>query len=963
MIRTAHKLHFVIGLLIGMLVIQHMPATAGNLGRLTGHITDSKTNEALVGATVMLDGTKIGGKTNLNGDFVVKDIPFGTYTVSVSSIGYHPKKIDGLVINDSTQSLDIVLESTALNLQEVTVVTGKRIQSTEATVLQNRKEALTVTDAIGAQAIARSGGGNTAQAIVRVTGASTDGRYVYIRGLGDRYSNTQLNGTALPTPDPEKQAVPLDLVPSDLLENIVITKSFMADMPGNFTGGSVNLVTRDFPSRRMFSFTSGSSYNSLITGKEMLSSTSSSTDWLGHDDGMRAIPQFIQDNISRVPNSAFYYRDTSATDRSGLARALFEDSVSKALRPDFTLKKRTAPFNQNYGLSYGDSLSFFGRPLGAIASLAYNRSQSSYTNGDQTLYAALNSTSMTPIEILKDDRGIDNVLWGGLASLNYKIADKQQIGGRFIYNRNGRSESRFLRGSMDDFSQGSQIESHDNDYTERSLQSIQVNGNHEFTVGLPIKLQWRYGDSRTKQKEILQEYATSLYVDSSVTPYDTSGPTFVGSIWPAVYWRDIDEKNHELSLDLKFSLSQHSSFKVGASYLDKERSFRQTELIYLASGDTLLQALHGDMDQWVTYSGLQDTLKYGQSRLYTFTNAVAVFPSLSNEYDGSQKIPAWYGMLETPLIPENLRLITGIRYERTDMHSLSLEKQPQGGKIDASEWLPAVSLIYTLTPAMNLRAAYSRTLARPTLREIASFRSLDFAASKYYYGNSNLRYTKITNYDLRWEWFARPGEVLAASVFYKKFIDPIEIAFTKDNYDRYPVNSSEAKNYGLELEFKKRLDEVSSHLSNFNVGGNMTLVHSAEKIPESELMAMRNLDPKVSDSRPMAYQSPYIINLNIGYFNAKSGTDVTLLYNVFGRRFYLNAVGAAPDIYEMPRHQLDMTFSQNIFHGVTLKLGARNILDSHFETDYYYTGSGAKTTYQRYDLGRFFSFGVSYKIS
>lgn len=963
MIRTAHKLSLVIGLFVGILVLGPLSAAAAISGQLTGRIIDAKTTEALVGATVMLEGTSIGGKTNLKGDYSIKDIPFGTYTLSVSNIGYNPQKIEGVIIKDSTHNLDIVLEATALNLQKETIITGKRIQSTESAVLENRKEALTVTDAIGAQAIARSGGGNTAQAITRVTGASTDGRYVFIRGLGDRYSNTQLNGTALPTPDPEKQAVPLDLVPSDLLENIVITKSFMADMPGNFTGGSVNLVTRDFPSRRMFSFTSGSSYNSLITGKDMLSSSHSSTDWLGHDDGMRAIPQFIQNNISRIPNGSFYYRDTSATDRSGLGKALFEDSVSKALRPDFNLSKRTAPYNQNYGLSYGDSLSLFGRPLGAIASLAYNRSQSSYSNGDQTLYAATDATSITPIEILKDDRGVDNVLWGGLASLNYKLADKQQIGGRFIYNRNGRTESRFLRGSMDDFAQGSQIESHDNDYTERYLQCIQVNGNHEFRLGLPVTMQWRYGNSRTKQKEILQEYVTSLYIDSSVTPYDTSGPTFVGSIWPAVYWRDIDEKNHELNLDLKFALSHHSSFKVGASYLDKERSFRQTELIYQAAGDTLLQALHGDMSQWVTYSGLQDTLKYGQNRLYTFANAVTVFPSLSSEYDGSQKIPAWYGMLETPLFFDNLRLITGIRYERTDMHSLSLEKQPQGGKIDASEWLPAASLIYTLTPAMNLRAAYSRTLARPTLREIASFRSLDFAASKYYYGNANLRYTKITNYDLRWEWFARPGEVLAASVFYKKFIDPIEIAFTKDNYDRYPVNSSEAKNYGLELEFKKRLDDISSHLSNFNIGGNLTLVHSAEKIPESELMAMRNLDPKVSDTRPMAYQSPYIINLNVGYTNHKSGTDVALLYNVFGRRFYLNAVGAAPDIYEMPRHQLDMTFSQNVFHGVTLKLGARNILDSHFETDYYYTGTGARTVYQKYDLGRFFSFGVSYKIS
>lgn len=936
-----------------MLILWYAASVAcAENGKLSGTVVDAKTGEAVIGASVMLENTAIGAKSDINGRFIIRNAPIGTYTVIASCIGYATTNVSGVEISKVGINLDISLSAKVLEVQRATTVTAKFVRSTEAALLKDRQVAVAVQDAISAQSISRSGGGNAAQAITRVTGASTDGRYVYIRGLGDRYANTQLNGSMMPTPDPDKQAVPLDLVPSELLDNIVVIKSFTADMSGNFSGGSVNLVTKDFPEKRTLSFSAGSSYNSGFTGKEVLGNTRSSTDWLGRDDGMRAIPDFIKDNLDRVPRYFSYYskpRDSQ--------KALFLDSPCRVFRPEFSPKKMQAPLNQNYAFSYGNNLPLFGRPLGVIGSLTYDHSQMAYKGGRQTMYVALNNTTLDMINDFTDDRGVDNVLWGGLGGISYSLATNHTIGVRYVYNRNGYSETRFLRGPMEDFSPGQVYESHDADYIERSLRSIQVSGNHQLNLGLPVKIEWKYSDSRTLQKENLRQFVTSITVDSTTTPWDTLQLSVLGSIYPAVYWRDIDEKNHEFNLDFKVPLTKQTSVKFGGSYLDKERTFRQIIFKFNAPGDMLLRSVHGDLDAWAASSGLIDST----GRYYMFQNPIIFWPSPGQQYDGSQKIPAWYVMMTTPLV-KNLHLTAGIRHERTDMQSLSLEKQPGGGKINTSEYLPSINLVYALSSAMNLRAAYSRTLARPNLREIARFRSTDFAASKYFFGNDSLRITRITNYDLRWEWFMRSGEILAFSVFYKEFIDPIEIAYTKDNWDRFPTNSPTARNYGLEFEFRKRFDQFTHYLANFNAGGNLTLVHSAIKIPDQELMVMRSLDPGVGDTRPMANQSPYIVNLTVGYDNAKTGTMATLLYNVFGRRFYYNAPGGTPDIYEMPRRQLDMTISQKVFYGIILKASAKNMLNARFEANYYYLGSGARTVYKQYDIGRTFGIGMTYKI-
>lgn len=943
----------VLFLILGL--VPAISAKAADTGQLSGKVVDAKTGELLLGVTVMLEGTTKGSTTNVDGTFVIKSVPVGVYNLVVSSIGYITKRYDSLEVKKGVQNFDLSLEQQTVDLNKKIVVTAKMAESSDAAVLRNRQKAVTVSDAIGAQAISRAGGGNTAQALIRVTGASTDGKFVFIRGLGDRYSNTQMNGTVLTTPDPDKQAVPLDLVPSDLLENVVVTKSFMADMPGNFSGGSINLITKDFPEKRTISFATGTSYNSIVTNSTILGESHSSTDWRASDNGMRDLPAYVQEHIDELPKGNTIVRD------SNLAEVI--KNVSQSLKNDFAPKKKTAPLNQSYNINYGDNFQVLGNSLGVVGSLAYSRNQKFYENGEIRLSYAANDSLLETYYEFNDMRGVDEVLWGGLISASYRLGNDHILSANYIYNRNAESEGRYLVGHEYHSDPYSWLESRVVSYTERSLGSLQFKGEHQISIFLPVYLQWKYGKSKTTQEQPdLREFENNFLVDSSNYPeIDTSFGIGSGYRWPARFWRTLKETNDEYNLDLAVKISRGTRLKFGASYLEKERSNRQIQL-NLTGDPNLLDNFNGDVDRFTDSAGYYT--RYGtnpSNYSYVFSAYYVNGTQLRDQYDGFQKIIAEYAVLETPII-EKLKFVGGVRHENTDMEIKTFDLSRRGSKIDGSDWLTSLSLIYELNDKMNLRAAYGRTLARPNLREIAPYGAEEFAGSHFFLGNDSLTYTKISNYDIRWEWFLRPGEIMAVSGFYKNFIDPIELTFFSTNHDIQPVNAPEARNYGLEIEVRKRLDLISNFLRNFNIGGNMTLVRSRLKIPEKEWNDMKSVDKNAPRFRPMANQSPYIINANLGFASLRTGTTFDIYYNVFGRRFYYNSIGGAPDIYEMPRHTLDMTFSQVIWQGVSLKLSGKNLLNAHFEADYYYLGTGEKVVYRKYDIGRTFGVSLNYRV-
>ena len=321
-------------------------------------------------------------------------------------------------------------------------------------------------------------------------------------------------------------------------------------------------------------------------------------------------------------------------------------------------------------------------------------------------------------------------------------------------------------------------------------------------------------------------------------------------------------------------------------------------------------------------------------------------------------------MLDVPLI-WNLSFVGGVRYEETEMHTFGSNGILLGKGISEQDLLPSVNFIYRVGDRMNVRASYSRTLARPSLLEISASHIETFNDGDIYSGNPDLQMSKARNYDLRWEWFVNPGEIIAVSLFYKKIYDPIEeVILHPVHFEIQPQNAADAELRGFELEYRRRLGFINNTLRNFRLGGNYTYVKSEIKLTDAELVPVRTFDPDFPDTRPLWGQSPFMVNLDFGFDSYATGTSLSLFYNVIGRRLKYNSQGATPDVYEESRSILDFTLSQKILLGSTFKFAVKNILNEDEKLVYDDLNGAIEQEYihDQHKLGVTYTFGVSYQV-
>lgn len=335
--------------------------SAQGSGKIVGKVVDNELGEGLIGCNILIDGTTMGSAADINGNYTIENIPVGTYSIIFSSIGFSKKTVTDVIIKDGQiLTLNITLSTEAYQTDEV-VITAKAAMDSDAGLLVKRQKSANVSDAVGADQFKRNGSSNAADAVKQVVGASVvDGKYIYVRGMGDRYTSTQLNGAEIPSVDPYHRGGSIDIIPADLIDNIQAVKSFTPDKPGDFSGGSVDIATKDFPDKFNFSFKSGAGYNSEISlNRNGLASSASSTDWLGFDDGKRALPSIV--------NGILWEPQVGAAQRDN-AEAQKIDDVTKAFSYEMTPSIKTVPINQSYSLSLGNQIPLFGKPLGFIAS-------------------------------------------------------------------------------------------------------------------------------------------------------------------------------------------------------------------------------------------------------------------------------------------------------------------------------------------------------------------------------------------------------------------------------------------------------------------------------------------------------------------------------------------------------------------------------------------------------------------
>jgi outer membrane receptor protein involved in Fe transport len=930
-------------ILISILFISNL--AFAQQGKLRGQIIDKETGETLIGATIYVQDTQNGTITDFDGNYSLNLNP-GTYTVEISYVSYKTKIFNEVKIKpDEVSLLNANLEKAETEIGEV-VVTARARQRTENAMQIMQKKSGMMMDGISSEKIAKLGDSNAAGALKRVTGVSVqDDKYIFVRGLSDRYTVITLNESLIPAMDPEKNTVQMDIFPSNIIENIVVKKTYTPDMPGESTGGHVNVETKDFPEKFTLKFSSKLGYNPQANlNDDFLTYPGGNTDFLGFDDGSRDIPQIAQTALNTMVNE----------NRGEITEFTFPDKITEITQsfdPVMAPQNKNSFFDHSHKFSIGDQIDLFGKTLGYNGALNYSRNFSYYNDGIHGLY----EESVTPSaqKILNDRQGKEKVLLAGLLNLNLKLNNNHKIGGRYMRNQSGNKISRYQDGYF--YYESTYNTVRTLGWVERAFNYYQVHGKHVFPSLNKTIVEWQSSYTDMVQDEPDMRFFENLYdIDNNGDPYGWKIKT---NDVPVRIWRKMNQANYNAKLNIKIPITlfdEEANIKTGGSYIFKDRNMDNTQF---------------SLNSYLTTFTNGNVSEYLENNIYTSENSTGYkYKSdhnynLANSYIADQTIYAAYGMIDASLT-NKLRLITGARFEQSKTFSENKVSAGDGnykkGEITNTDILPSFNLTYELVENMNLRLAASQTVARPKFQEIGT-NYYDYKRGAYIYANSNLKQTKISNFDLRWEYFFDRGEKIALSSFYKNFDKPIELRLKTgtQNYEIEPFNSENANLYGLELELVKDLDFISP-LENFNIGGNFTFIKSVIEISDETLDYIRQVDPDRKDTRPMLGQAPFIINAFLGYNNKENDLSANLGFNVAGEKLYLITKGRLPYEYEEPRALLNFNISKTWKKAFSIEFAMDNILDSDYRTTHHFDSEDRYS--RRYSEGRTYSVSLSFTI-
>ena len=946
---------------------------------VTGTVVD-EIGEPTIGASVVVVGSDPinGTATDFDGKYqITVEDPPGTIDLRVSYTGYADQVLTDVVVTDGeTTYQDVLLEENAEELEEVVVV-ARRTTGTAAAIDAIRLGSDRVLDGISSQEMSRLALSDAAGALSKTTGTTiVDGRFIVVRGLGDRYSTAQLNGLQMPSTDPYRNSPQLDLIPASLLDNIVTSKTFTPDQPGSFTGGNVNLQTKAFPDQRLFSVSASVGYNTQSTfNDDFLTHRGGGNDYFGYDDGTRALPGGLVD----IGDNPFVYEDRFGRERSvsilspGVQTfnatneefAPLFDQIERAadlLPTDFTTTASAPTVNHGLSLTYGDRLDLGGdKQLGFVLNGRFDRDYQHYTGGTEALYVLDDpeATALNPFFLYdRDTRSIENPSVGLFGSASLRVAQGQTVRATMVYSHNTQIETRLLRGVAPGYNvdEPDFVDNSVQNFLERSSLTGQLAGQHALMANGDLRLEWAGAVTQSTQNTPNLRFLSTV-VD--VAADGTETPIFRQNEFglPANFFRELNDLQYEGKLDLMYDFPTGGhKLKFGGAYQTKTRDFGErifesfqvprSSLRNISAGP---EAFFADDNTGVV------TLDNGNVRVNNFVNDITL---ASNSYDGEETIAAAYGM-GTVRFGERFRVIAGARLEHTDIfvesRDTTLGDSTRIGAIDQLNVLPSVSVVFRPTDRSNIRVSFTQTLARPNMREVAIFPSFEFSGGPRFSGNPDLVLTQVNNYDLRWELSPEDGGIFSASAFYKTFNDPIVVTYLTGLVSPFftYVNVEEATVYGLELEARRDLGFLAPGLSGLSVGVNASLIESSSKIDQEEI-ERNNLD---RDTRPLQGQSPYIVNANVAYADDELGIDASVAFNYFGDRLSFIGNRGTPDVFERGRGSLDATLSKAV-GPVDLRLTASNLLDPRYQT--YADYLGTDFVFSEFRRGRTFQFGVGY---
>mgnify|MGYP000999894418 FL=1 len=921
-------------------------------GKIVGTITDGDYNEPMAFANVLIKNTTTGTTSDFDGKYQL-EMEEGNYAIIFSYIGYQTIEISDIVVaGNSDVIVDVTLNTNSL---EAVVITTTIRKNTESAVLDLQKKSITLLDGLSAQSIKSSGAGNIASAVKSVPGVSIQGgKYVFVRGLGDRYTKSILNGVDIPGLDPDRNTIQMDVFPTNILENVIVIKSAAAEYPADFTGGVINIVTKDYPSKGSYGFSLGTSYNpNMHLNSEYLSYTGSRTDWLGFDNGMRKRP------VNR-------YQPIPGT----FANSSLLTSLTGAFNKELTAKRTDSGVNYDFGFSAGNQYSIGDDKLGYQLSFSYKNKTEFYDNRVDGTYMrdqndpsnnALLATRTTQGEV-----GVNSVLLNLLTGIVYKRKySKYKF--NFLHIQNGESTAGKYEQQLAQAGGGSGFEPITKDallYTERSITNLLLGGKHSFRNS-DWKIDWKLSPSLSRVYD----------KDHRVTPLRvTQEGSYVispsASSFPIRIWRTLEEVNlvGKVDVNKKYTLfNRAAKVKFGGSYAFKFRDFKIDDYTFTITDPlTGLSVENGNADTLLSNENLWTPESGSGTHLVTGDRF-----EQANAYQGEQRISAVYASNEFG-VTEKLKAVLGIRAELfqtyyTGQNQAATEVYNSAKIIDKLDLFPSANVIYSLTDEENLRGSYSRTTARPSFKEASKSQIFDAITNRLFIGNIDLTPTYINNFDLRYERFGEGSEMFAISAFYKDFTDPIELTFYESAPDQItPKNLGAAKVYGVEFEFRKSLGFVLEDLKDLKFNVNASYINSELTMNIDEynrrVLAARDGE-SIKNTRDLQGQSPYLINSGLNYINPDTGLQTGLFFNVQGKTLEVVGTGIVPDVYTNPFSSLNFTLNKSFGQNKksTFDVKVSNILNSKRESIYESYKTVSKT-FSRFQPGTEVSIGYSYKF-
>lgn len=856
-------------------------------GKIEGKVTDSKSGSKLSGISIAVNGEKNGATTNTDGYFQITVDAGKKYVIKLSSVGYTTKELADVEVKaNQVTHLDINLEIASKTEMGVVIRSSAKKESIAA-LISYQKNSPVVAQVISAEAIRRSPDKNTGEVLKRVPGTSVqEGKYLVVRGLADRYNQAMLNGILMSSTEPDRKTFSFDILPAAMIDNIIINKSFIPELPGEWAGGLIQVNTKDVPAKDFLSVQIGTGFNTQTIGKDFYTYKGSNTDFLGYDNGVRGLPAGLplKADLAVMDNGA---KTGYAKDFTNIWSTQKNSSnILPILNQSFLIN---GGFNKNLGGN---------KKLSAILAVNYNRSNKAI-NFENQVNLFQNNTPSLNFDYLNDKYSTE-ILAGALANFTLQLGNNSKISFKNMLNVNTTNYATLRTGK--DFETnpavGDNVRAAELAFKANTFFNTQITGDHNIKK-YDAKLHW-FGSFNILDQYIPDQRRIQYNQDDPTdpnSPYSLligaskssqkSGSRYYGFLNDYVYTAGGDISKSFKAKNLTQTIKGGYFFQV------KDRLFNSRPFaIYLPSENFNLRHLPVDKVFAAENFGTGFDNKFAFNEL-----AGAGYRYIANSI-----LNAGFLQFDNQ-ITSKFRAVWGLRVENFDQVVGSMVKNdPRHVYSKVTDFLPGVNLTYKVTEKSNVRVSGSQTVIRPEFRELSTFQFYDFDLGATVAGNTALIRTKVSNFDLRYEMYPQAGELFTIGVFYKYFKNPIEAYFNvgaggSSTYNF--INADEANSFGAELEFRKKLD-FNETLKNFTVQGNVSYIYN------------RVTSQSTSLDRPMQGQSPYLINAGLQYDLEKIGINTTLLFNQIGRRIVFVGGSDQPPIWENPRAVMDFQIAKKI---------------------------------------------------